>query len=262
VSLDTESHTLTVALNASGNEDVIRSSTRASFTLPIDVRISQPCNYDLGNGLTLAANRPHNVKVSISSKNYDETTETIEYTVTVEAESDLDFNQNAYLVRVQDSSVPEESGETPELSIVSGSFSYTYAEGNPPEEKPKAQVGEDEVSPGTATPFTQFPVNISHMYAGDKITFTYQAEVLKSEYKPDGEAQQHYIQNTVENVVKIFNEDSTGNPNPYNNPDDDEDSVTNPFSYIPLLKRQIALEGNWAHWEITVNPKGYTLNSG
>ena len=196
-----------------------------------------PDSYTLGSGITLSVDKPHNVKVSVTSGDYDAASGTITYTAVVEAESEIDEVNITGLTEAS-SSLQFESG------------SYLYARGDVPEGAPAAQVNSENVTPGTSAAFSRFPVTVAHMLDGDTITLTYTAKVLKGSYNKD--TQQTEVQNTV----------TISNSDPTNNPDDDSASVTTTVPYTALTREYVTLNGSWAYWKVTVNPNGYTLNGG
>ena len=68
---------------------------------------------------------------------------------------------------------------------------------------------------------------------------------------------------SVQNIFSITSSDAEGSTNPSNSPDDDvRDVTTGNIPYAPLTREYVALDGSWAHWKVTVNPNGYTLNGG
>ena len=251
---DTGAQILTVKGNYGDQEDVISASAAASFTLAIIVQPDTiPEDYALSDSMTLSVVRPHNAKVSIVSEEYDEEHGTIRYTVTVEAESDLDYNGEQYPVVISDLT----TGDSPVLRFVSGAFTYTHKEGFVPSEgtSPSEVNGTPVDETDAETEFTGFPLTVAHMYDGDIITLTYTAEVIRGDYSGSGEAQ-------VQNTVTITNEDQNGHPNPSNAPDDDTASVTTAVPYSPLTREYVMLDGSKAYWRVKVNPNGYTLNGG
>ena len=198
-----------------------------------------------------SAVKPHNVKISAVDSVYDGGSGTIQYTVTVEAESDLDFDGKEYPLVISDLS----SGDSPALQFVSGSYTYSHKDGfELPNGAPSSQVnGSDQAT----APFTGFPVTAAHIYDGDTITLTYSAKPLRGTYDKDSQ------QVTVQNIVTITNNDADGNPNPSNNTEDDTAGVTTEtVFYTPLTREYAALDGSWAYWKVTVNPDRYTLNGG
>ena len=233
---------LTVTGIYGDQEAVVQASTMASFTVSVTVQpVSVPGEYELGNDMTLSVVKPRNVKVSsFTAGDYDAATGTITYTAIVEADNDLDTDEQDYPVTITDATSGFMSG------------SYTYTQGNKPEGKPATLVNGTEVESGVETSFTCFPLTIAHMYDGDTITLTYRATPLHGSY--DRETQMVSLKNTV--MI-----DNNGNPS--NDPDDDTASVTaGSVSYKPLTREYVTLDGSWAYWKVTVNPNGYTLNDG
>ena len=249
VTLNTDTETgvqnLVINVNYGDQEALVSASTEVRFNLPVTVQPGQvPGEYDLGNNITLSAVGPRNVKVSISSEDYDNASRTIQYTVTVEAENNLDDETTEYPVTITDLT----TGDSPDLQFLSGS--YTYTQGNVPEGAPVTEINEAVVTPGTPTEFTQFPLTVTHMYEGDTITLTYTAEVLRGYYNTGSG------QTEVQNTVTITTD------NPSNIPEDDTASTTENIPYTPLERKYVSLSGSWAYWQVTVNPNGYTLNGG
>ena len=254
VTLETDTETgaaiLTVTADASGQEAAVSASDTVSFTIPVTVQVNEvPHDYELGNGLTLSAVKSHNVKVSsFKAENYSVDQETgtitVTYTAVVEAENDLDFDGNEYAVSIADST----NGD------VSGSYIYAHKEGFVPDSKPASQVNGTEVEPGVETLFTGFPLTVAHMYEGDTITLTYTAKPQNRSYDWNAKTA------TVQNTVTISN---SGNPS--NDPEDDSATAATkniPYTYTPLTREYVTLDGSWAYWRVTVNPDGYTLNGG
>ncbi|MBR4456672.1 MAG: leucine-rich repeat protein [Solobacterium sp.] len=226
-------------------KEAIRALSAVSFTIPVTVQVTAvPGEYELGNGLVLSAVSPKNAKVTIASGEYDAETDTIQYTVTVEAEGDLTVEGIDYPVVITDLS----AGNTPAVSFVSGSYLYTHKEGFDPEHASKVN-GEDAVI-GTETAFTGLPVTVSQMYGGDVITLTYTAKPLKGTYIGNEQAE-------ITNTATIDN-----HRNPYNIPTDDTASVSNTVAYHTLNREYLTLDGSWAYWRVTVNPSGYKINNG
>lgn len=194
----------------------------------------------------------HNVRVSITAEDYDAESDTVQYTVTVEAVGNQDFDGNEYTVGIADLT----TGDSPDLQFVSGK--YTYSQANVPEGALATQMNGADVVTGTPTEFNQFPLTIDHMYAGDIITLTYTAKPLHFAYDRDNQKA------TIQNTVTITSKDGDDNPNPSNIPDDDTASVTTTtdISYSPLKREYKTLDGSWAYWQVTVNPNAYVLNGG
>ena len=157
-----------------------------------------PHDYELGNSLTLSAVKSHNVKVSsFTAGDYNAETGTVTYTAVVEAENDLDFDGQEYLVSIEDSA----TGAV-------GSYIYAHKEGFVlPEGKPATQVNGVDVELGVGTAFTGFPLTVAHMYEGDTITLTYTAKPQHGSYNRDTQT------TTAENTVTIKNKRQ---PNPSN----------------------------------------------
>ena len=241
---ETGAQTITVTGDFTDGEEIVRAATTVSFTIPVTVQVSTvPYDYELGNSLTLRAVKRCNVKASGFTEKYNSETGNITYTVTVEAQGDLD----PYIVTIADLT----TGDSPMLEFVSGSYTYAHKEGfTLPVGKPATQIDGVDVTPGSATGFTQFPLTVAHMYDGDTITLTYSAKVLKGVYNKD--RQQTEAQNTV----------TVNCGNPSNDPEDDTASVFTPVPYEPLTREYVTLDGSWAYWRVTVNPDGYTLNGG
>ena len=232
------------------------SDNYMTVTNLVPITAAQTLHIVLKNGLTgeITVVKPHNPKVSsVSVVEYDSASDvkTVTYTVTVEAESDLDYGGKEYPVVIEDSTV----GASPVLRFLSGSFVYAHSGGFelPTGASPSA-VNEVEVT-GAATAFTGFPLTAAHMYDGDTITLTYTAEVLRGEYIGSDTA-------SVENVVTITNNDADGNPNPSNSVGDDTGTASFTMPYQPLKREYLHLDGSWAYWKVTVNPSGYTLSGG
>ncbi len=226
------------------NGETVEIKVTDAVTLPVNGTWDNGSN---GSGITLSVDKPHNVKVSVTSGDYDTESGTISYTAVVEAESDLDFGENAYPVVITDLT----AGDSPALQFVSGSYTYAHRDGFMLPDGADPSTVNDTEAEATEAAFDSFPLTVAHMYAGDIITLTYTAKVLRGDYTGSGQA-------AVQNTVTISN---SGNPS--NDPDDDSASVTTEgISYTPLTREYVTLNGSWAYWEVTVNPNGYTLNGG
>ena len=251
VSFNSGTHMLTVTVDYGNQGNVVSADANVSFAVPVTVQASNG-DYAFGNNLTLSVVSPHNVKVSSLTSQYDATSGNIQYTVTVEAESDLDNNGKEYPVVIKDLTFGNELPSGP-----SGSFTYAHKEGFAlPEGASPSKVNGNAVD-GTATAFTGFPLTVEHMYEGDVITLTYTAKPLTGKGTYNKET--HLAQ--VENTVTITNNDSSGKPNPSNNTGDDTAScITENIPYTLLTREYLQLDGSWAYWRVTVNPGGYTIS--
>ena len=250
---ETGEQSITVQLDDGDQADAVAAYGEVSFSVPVTVQPDTlPAVYKLSDSLQLKAEKPHNVKVASLASAYDEESGVIRYTVTVEAESDLDFDGNEYRVVIADLT----AGDASELSFVSGSYTYAHKSGFDPALATPSEVDGAPVSLATDTSFGGFPLTVCHMYDGDIITLSYTAAALKGTYIGSGQA-------LVQNTVTIVSSDADGNPNPSDRPEDNtatDDGVTVP--YAALTREYIKLDGSWAYWQVTVNPGAYTLNGG
>ena len=138
----------------------------------------------------------HNLKVTMNAGEFDTSTNTISYTVVVEAEGDSFFGETDHPVTISTTSA--------DLTFDSGSYTYAHKEGS--DHNQESQVNETPVSANTETLFTASSLTVSHMYDGDVITLTYTAKVDNAVYNASENATQ------VVNTAAITWEQSE-NPN-------------------------------------------------
>ena len=168
--------------------------------------------------------------------------ETITYTVTVEAKGDLD--QPITIKGLETDGISD-------LTFVSGSYEYAHPEGfTVPDGSSNSLVNSVLITSGS-TAFTGFPVTVSNMYDGDTVTLTYTAKVNHASFNPETKLA------SVTNTISITNGENDDNIKEY-----DSRTVTTEFEYAPVDKVLKDLDGSWASYEVTVNPKAYTLNEG
>lgn len=194
-----------------------------------------------------SASDSHNAKVTMEAGEFNSEDKTVTYTVTVEAEGDMDYGDKQYDVIVSDLT----SGENALLDFTSGSYTYAHGEGAPAQGAPESTVNRTAVTSG-ATSFTSFPLTIGHMYDGDKITLTYTAAVKGGDY--DG------TRVKVNNTASISVKDSSEAVSPDDVGSDNSASKETSFMYNALKREMTGLEGSWASWKVDVNPDGYILD--
>ena len=244
------------AAAGAADPDIPQHDWRLTSLAPFDTE--ETLLLTLTNGQTveirvLDEQENHNPKVAVTAGAYDPDTESIAYTVTLEAEGDIDYGGTEYPVTIADLTGDSSS----DLEFVSGSYTYTHAEGfTLPEGSPASRVGGANAANGTPVEFTGFPLTVEHMYDGDTITLNYTARVRLAEYDAA------VAKARVDNRVSITNIDYDSNTNLSDLPTDNSAEITTAFDYTPLSKDRTGLEGSWASWEISINPKGYTLNDG
>ena len=179
---------------------------------------------------------PANVKITSAEGTYDAGSESITYTVTVEAEGSVETEVKVEGLAPEDPAV---------LEFVSGSYVYTHKDGFVlPEGSSEPLVS------GTQTPFDMFPVRISRMFDGDTVTLTYTAKV------------NHAAFDAASGAAVVTNTASVACPGTEQDTGDDSAPVTTPIEYEPVVKTLTDLDGSWASYTVSVNPKGYTLNGG
>lgn len=252
VDFDSANNKLSITVDQNKREE-LNSIKNVEFSIPIQVQPDVPGDYALGNDLKLTTGKRHNAKVTISSGDYNEADKTIEYTVIVTAEDDLDYNGKEYPVEITDLT----AGESSALQFVSGSGSYVYNHRTGVGEgKPESTVNDSAVTNGESKTFNGFPLNVEHMYEGDTIKLTYTAKVLRGKYNTETK------QWEARNTATIKNATITDIRNPLNDTEDDQASVTDNIPYTPLVREYLTLDGSWAYWRVTVNPDSYELGKG